>query len=223
MVNLVTYIYSDFANDISSTYEFRRSAAEFGYQITNVANKKRHVGNGEVLRLLYAAYKELSGPVIYADGADSFFLRAMVVPHDRILYSTEKAIWPPVEELKDAWEHHPKASHWAYLNGGGYAGPAELITEYFERYGLTKHLGDANGQWQQAVAYLRAKSDGFPIDLDQDCNEFQTIGFTAPEDFSCKQGILINNWTGTTPALIHGNGRTPMQWVYDLMPVQENA
>ena len=131
----------------------------------------------------------------------------MVVPHDRILYSTEKPFgrrWKNLKRMAD----HPKRSHWCYLNGGGYAGPAELIAEFFERYGLTNQPGDANGQWQQAEAYLRAKSDGFLIDLDQDCNEFQTIGFTDPEDFSCKQGILINNWTGTTLALIHGNGRT---------------
>jgi hypothetical protein len=78
------------------------------------------------------------------------------------------------------------------------------------------HAGDANGQWQQALAYLQAKADGFPIELDQYCLEFQTIGFTEPGDFHELPGTLFNNITGSKPAVIHGNGRTPMGWVYGL-------
>lgn len=217
---VVTYIYQDFANEVSSTYEFRRSAAAAGYEVINVAQQKHHVGNGEVLRLLYNAYRQLPAdqPVIYADGADSFFLRPLNVPTDRILYSTEKAIWPPVESLQKAWAEQEQLTHWPYLNGGGYCGPAGLLAEFFERFDLTNQPGDANGQWQQSLAYFAALAAGFPIELDQHCKEFQTIGFMSPKDFTTWPGFIENNFTGSRPGLIHGNGRTPMQWVYGLMP-----
>lgn len=211
-----TYIYQDFENDISSTHQLRASVARLGLELVNVADSPHHHGNGHVLRLLYQAYKEASGPIVYADGADSYFLRAPVVPTDHILYSTEKAIWPPVPELIEAWNEQPKETPWCYLNGGGYCGPAELIVAFFERYGLNSQPSEANGQWQQAQAYMQSIKDGFPIKLDQRCTEFQTIGFADPGDFSSENGILTNNRTGTQPAVIHGNGRTPMGWVYGI-------
>lgn len=214
-MTIITYIYQDFANNISSTHEFRRSVDLLGLPLVNVGETVgSHVGNGQVLRLLLNAYRELDGLVVYADGADSFFLRPVNVPSDRIIYSTEKAIWPPVPELIEAWAAQPKESYWCYLNGGGYCGPAKMLVEYFERYGLAGVPSEANGQWQQSAAYMKAKADGYPIELDQQCAEFQTIGFLADGDFSVENGVIKNNLTGTTPALFHGNGRTEMGWVY---------
>lgn len=215
-MKVVTYIHTPFEDSTSSTYKFMESAERHGYEVVNVGKPGGHVGNGEVLRMLYRAYKDLDEPVIYADGADSYFLRPLEVPENKILYSTEKQIWPPVESLRKAWADHPLLSPWAYLNGGGYCGPAQLIAEFFERYGLTTHDAGANGQWQQAQAYLQGIAEGFPVELDQHCTQFQTIGFTNDGDFQTAPGVLTNLITNTKPALIHGNGRTPMGWVYEI-------
>lgn len=227
---VVSYIYKGFANDVSSTFEFRRSVERLGLDLINVAETDRHVGNGEVLRLLHKAYKAIppDTPVVYSDGADSFFLRVPEVPTKAILYSTEKAIWPndtrypEVKAYVEGWNQHPGFTPWRYLNGGGYCGPAGLIVEFFERYGLISHPADANGQLQQGAAYLAALKE-FPIVLDQYCAQFQTIGFTEPGDFTVKGETLVNNITGTRPAVIHGNGRTAMGWVYEIMPAKEQA
>lgn len=221
-MNVVTYIWQDFANEISSTHKFRESVVRFDYDICNVAQEKHHVGNAAVLRLLYEHYKDMTGPVIYADGADTFFLSEVQVPDDKILYSTEKAIWPPSQKMHAAWAaFYPDAipTPWAYLNGGSYCGPAELIAEFFERYiipNLHSVTDDGQAQGVQAVAMMDAYNEGFPIMLDVFCQQFQTIAFTDPGDFSTHGGILVNNITGSKPALIHGNGRTPMGWIYDL-------
>lgn len=219
---VVTYIYEDFENEISSTRKFRESASRFNYDVLNVSKEKRHVGNAAVLRLLYEAYKQLSGPVIYADGADTFFLNTVQVPADKILYSTEKAVWPPSQKMHAAWaSFYPDAipTPWAYLNGGSYCGPAELIAEFFERYiipNLHSVTDDGQAQGVQAIAMMDAKHEGLPIELDVFCEQFQTIAFSDPGDFSTHGGVLVNNLTGSKPALIHGNGRTEMGWVYDL-------
>lgn len=212
----VTYIYSPFASAESSTYEFERSCRLHGIDLINAAEIGKHSGHGAAIRKLTEAYRSLDEPVVYADGADSFFLRPIEIPNDRILYSTEKACWEPVP---GHLEMYGEVSHvWAFLNGGGYCGPSQLLYEFFDRYGLNR-LPDDPGpvQYLQAKAYFQAKADGFPIDLDVLCTQFQTIAFSKPGDFSYHGATLYNNLAGSFPALIHGNGRTPMGHIYRLV------
>lgn len=236
-MKVITYIYQNFADAISSSHQFLRSCEAFGYEVINVAKENYHVGNGEVLRLLYETYKELDEPVCYADGGDSFFLRPINVPTDKILYSTEKNIWPQTKDMATAWGEYYSdeellqgrftnvpALAWPYLNGGGYCGPSKLIAEFFDKYGLNSlgEIGDAHSQRYQTFAFLRAIEDGFPIELDTQCREFQTIGFFRDTDFdlveTANRTHIRNELTGSEPALIHGNGRTAMGWVYECMP-----
>ena len=216
---IVTYIYKDFSNQDSSSFEFRRSVESLGIDLHNVATKNEHIGNGEVLRLLGEFYGSLPAdtPVIYADGADSFVFYEPVVPLNYVLYSTEKQVWPPTGELREAWAKYPELTPWRYLNGGGYAGPAGLLCEFFEIGGLSclGDIPDGQAQGAQARAFFAAKEKGFPVLLDYECTTFQTIGFMEPTDFEIVDGQIKNTITKTTPAIFHGNGRTPMGWVYN--------
>ena len=112
---------------------------------------------------------------------------------------------------------------------------------------INKYIGklpmNANCQLETMQAFIKAKKDGFPIELDYKCKLFQSIAFdpTKPDkgeeidrasfsihldnkgnpkytgtDFRIKDGLVINKMTKTTPAILHGNGGTPMQWVYQL-------
>ena len=238
---ILTYIYHDFADEISSTHEFRRSCAHFGYDVINVIEGQRYEGHAQVFRELYRVLCELpaSQPVVYADAADTFFLREINVPTDRILYSTEKAYWPPNETVGGQERYTHKKSRWCYLNGGAYCGPAGLLCEFYAKYGPAKYDGVANAQKMQHDAYFAALADGFPIELDQECSEFQSIAFEADDEFRVldfpkidkvtqwmvRGGVELevnhrigNNLTQTIPALIHGNGRTPMHHIYKLLP-----
>lgn len=235
-MKVITYIYQDFTDEKSSTHEFRRSVKHFGYSLTNVAKKPRHVGHANTLTEVAAAFRHASGPTMYADGADTFFVTPIVLPTDHMIYSTEKAVWPPTDAMKRAWESEPKETPWAYLNGGAYGGPAELVSEFLERYVLPKLdliIDDGHAQAIQALAYFQASRDGFPIKLDQKCEYFQSIAFASPDDFKLirteatrEDGtthepinpMIVNTITGTIPSLFHGNGREPMGWVYKTMP-----
>lgn len=231
---VLTYIYAPFENAVCSTFEFLRSCRAFDYEVVNAWQGKRHEGHAMTFKALEAALQDINGPVVYADGADSFFLREINVPTDRILYSTEKAYWEPIGGEE---RYTDKQTPWCYLNGGGWCGPAELVREFYKRYDLG-NLKTANAQMHQHDAYFAALADGFPIELDQFCTEFQTIAFD--EDFQkhgwsdhfsieTKHAIgslnreifieanLYNEYTKTYPALIHGNGQTPMHHIYKLL------
>jgi len=224
-MTIVTYIWKDFANEVSSSYEFRRSVAHFGYNLINVSEDGQKRNLGEVLKRLYEAFKTLppDEPAGYLDGADCFILRPFNFPNDRILYMTEKAIWPPTKEMHAFWHDHlqkyPTTSKWCYLNGGGYIGPAGLLCEFFEKTGLHQ-LGDiehAHSQANQAWCYAKFKDMGGPIYLDSDCRELQSTGFADPGELVADGPLVCNTVANTYPAVFHGNGRTPISWLYPLL------
>lgn len=209
---IITKIYEE--ND--QTRQMVSSFQNQGFEVAVISGK--HKGNGETLRELYECYKRASGgheTFCYSDGGDTYCQRPFEVPKDSILYSTEKALYP---ETAPKYPHNPKAGKWKYLNGGGYCGSLALMIEFMEKYGLTKHPGDANGQLEQHIAYLAAKADKFPIKLDTKCEIFQTTAFADEGELELEDGLVVNKITGSTPAIIHANGitRTPKEWPFKL-------
>ena len=224
---ILTAIYHEFWG----TQQFRKSVEPFGLEIYNVFPPNTpHKGNGFIYQYFYKAFLDLKDKyktVIYSDGADTFFQKVFVPPTDRIIYSVEKAIWPPASrfphlaELYKKYYDRPRFTNvpgpWLYLNGGNWCGPIDLLIEFYERYGLNQLTGDINGQKEQAEAFMKADEDGFPIEFDLKCEYFQTTAFENQGDFSLAEDgkSLVNNLTGTTPCILHGNGRTNMEAIYE--------
>jgi hypothetical protein len=131
---------------------------------------------------------------------------------------------------------------WRYLNNGGYGGSLALMLEFVDKY-IGKLPMQANCQLETMQAFIKAKKDGFPIELDYGCELFQTIAFDPAKppkgkkidkasysihqdmngkpkytgtDFMIRKGKVVNKLTKSTPAILHGNGTTPMQWIYQL-------
>lgn len=220
---VVTSIYSEFWG----TEQFRKSCEMVGFPVHNAWNRQEFTGNGDVMQCLYEAYVELKDKyeyAIYSDGADTFFTKSFQPPSNAIVYSTEKQVWPNAPDLIARYEDYYKDkqqiveySPWLYLNGGNCCGPTELLVEFYERYGLSTQSGDVNGQRELSEAFLQAKKDKFPIYLDYECKYFQTTGFESEGDFRLAEDgkSIINNITGSRPAVLHGNGRTDMQQIYD--------
>lgn len=224
---IITSVYQEFWG----TEQFRRSVDRIGGHLINAFRGNHFTGNGDVIKNIYLSLLEMAGLykyAIYSDGADSFFVKSFTPPDGVVIYSAEKAIWPPRPDLSK--EYPPCETPWKYLNGGGYCGEVGLLIEFFDRYGLSKLTGEVNGQLQQAQAFLQAKKDGFPIELDTKCEYFQTTGFEDPGDFKVvmereydewpkikySEPIIVNNKTGAVPCVLHGNGRTGMDWIYNL-------
>lgn len=198
---IITKIYEQTPQTKTMVQSFKNQ----GYEVAVLGG--RHYGNGSTMKELYECYKRaLTGheTFCYSDGGDTYCQRTFEVPNDKIIYSTEKALYPntsPDYSFKGE-------TQWKYLNGGGYCGSLKLIVEFFEKYGLTNLPSEANGQKEQHEAFLKAKKDGFPIELDYNCNIFQSIAFMDGNEFEVKDGLVINKITGSTPAIIHANGRT---------------
>ena len=220
---VLTSIYHEFWG----TEEFRKSCARFNLPVRNAwPQSALFTGHGTTFKYLYSALLDLAIDheyVIYADGADSLFVKDVDVPEDHLLYSTEKAIWPPTPEMQNMWNEHydrvmmiPFPSFWAwkYLNGGGWCGPIKLALQFFREYGLIDYTGDINGQREQAIGFVKAHHKGFPIRLDTHCKIFQTTGFEHPGDFDIDENGFKNLITGTYPSILHGNGRTDMSRWY---------
>lgn len=229
---VVTSIYREFWG----TKEFRKSVERTGLPLHNAFKGHKFTGNGDVIRNIYEALLELRDKykyAIYSDGADSYFIKSFTPPDGYILYSTEKAIWPPTAEMQGKWKYFWNSEElradavpetpWKYLNGGGYCGEIDLLIKFFEKYGLDKLEGDVNGQKEQSDAFITARHDRFPIFLDTLCRFFQTTGFEEEGDFEMgtvrrSNGtitkIFANAVTGTMPYVLHGNGRTDMRSIY---------
>jgi hypothetical protein len=232
---VLTSIYSEFWG----THEFKKSCERVGLPVHNAwKTPGRFTGHADTFRYDYEALLELDKSykfAIYADGADSLFLKSFKVPSHCMIYSCEKAIWPPTQQMNEAWASYYDSigypslqgfkdplttihtnSPWKYLNGGGWCGPIPILIEFFQRYGLNKLKGDINGQDYQALAFLKAQKEGFPIFLDTQCQFFQTTGFEHQDDFEIdpETKTFRNKITGFHPSILHGNGRTDMTHLY---------
>lgn len=198
---VISYSYSE----TPGSKRMRESVAQQGYELAMLKTVDSPV---KVMKELYECYKRaVTGHelMVYSDAADTYFQRRINVPTDYILYSTEKQCFPYPEMSKEFTAGSP----WKYLNNGNYCGPLKLVIEFFERYNL--HSITDNAQASAQRAYLAAKKEGFPIALDWMCTEFQSVAFEAPGEFEMKGGKLYNKITQTTPAILHGNGLTPLE------------
>jgi hypothetical protein len=208
---IITSIYSNTVQ----TGKMMKSCKDAGVPVHNAFRGRRFTGNGDVIRYVYEAllyFKNKYKYAIYSDGGDTYITRKFTPPDNIVVYSAEKACYP---HPSMAEKYPVPRTVWRFLNGGNYCGPIPLLIEFFEKYGLSKFKGDINGQHEQMIAYLKALEDGFPIILDEECVYFQTIAFAEPTDFSITEQGIRNNITNTHPYIFHGNGRTPMDWIYD--------
>lgn len=199
---VITYIFKD----TDGTRRMAESVAKQGYDLGVVRTDDNPA---TVIRELYECYKRaVTGHdlIIYADAADTYFQKPLKVPEDHILYSTEKACYPFPDW---ASRYQPVKSRWKFLNGGGCCGPTKLLVEFYDRYNLHS-IGATNPQAALMEAYFKAVEEGFPIKLDTSCKQFQSIAFEDPDEFEMKDGLLRNRITKAIPAVLHGNGLTPL-------------
>jgi len=226
---ILTYLHTPFWG----SEQFYKSTERIGipvYNAWNLAEYKNTVGC--IMTMLYKGLlhlkKEGYTHVIYSDAADTYFLKSFE-PGDSLLISAEKACFPDGELA----EVYPKTlTPWKYVNAGNWCGPIDFAIEFFERYKLNSHQGKhANGQREWHHAFLQSQKDNLNIHLDYQCLFMQSIAFEDPGDFSIlidrklqewptvvnDYPKIINNITKSQPCVFHGNGRTNMDWIYNLI------
>jgi hypothetical protein len=154
-----------------------------------------------------AAIESLEAEVIcYTDAFDSFTTkesdnildayRAFSAP---IVVQSEKGCWPD-ENLAAEWEvKRPVNGPWRYLCAGGWIG---------RRSSLINLLGEMltrRSEWREddQRAWTRAVLDDGKIEVDHDCEIFQSMYRGLPGEISDAGQNLV---TGTWPAIFHFNG-----------------
>jgi hypothetical protein len=127
-----------------------------------------------------------------------------------ITFNAEHMCWPYTE-----WStEYPKIdSYWKYLNGGAAFVEKNAFIKMFEAHPI-KDID--NDQEVLGRIYLDHRNE-FDMHLDTNCDVFQSIAFEKPNEFSYNDQRLINNITKTIPVIIHGNGRTDMTKIYNLL------
>lgn len=168
----------------------------------------------------------------FADAYDVIVLGGMEealskLPHDRITFSCEKACWP--DASLERFYEPVEQGKWNYLNSGCYFAPRELFLALFD-YDMPAYATD--DQLWATNQYLFNESSG--IVLDRDCKVFQSYSFIEEGEFNHRHAIydeanntiikegagvkrLLNLKTDTEPVFIHGNGKTNMDKVIELL------
>lgn len=155
---------------------------------------------------------------VYSDAWDSFclatpaeVLRKMKGYWNNVIFSAECACYPHAHLA----EQYPNVkTPWKYLNGGSWICTNENFRKMVDRCATTV---DENDQVYSTNLFLNHNQDGL-IKLDYSCALFQTTAFEAPEYFTLGKGRILNNLTNQKPCFAHGNGHTPMEKIYQLIP-----
>jgi hypothetical protein len=193
-----------------------------GIDLVILGKKSRWKGFGTKIILLQQYLKLLAGYThfIFVDAYDVIFLDGLeniekiydARFQDQIVFSTEKNCWPD-PTLANSYPENE--SLYKYLNSGSYMAPIEkflnLLKEYSVGYADDDQLFFTN-------VFLKGN-----ITLDYNCEIFQCYSFIAEGEFEYKSGRLINKNTGTEPSIIHGNGRTDMTKIIDLLDDEYNS
>jgi len=149
---------------------------------------------------------------IYTDAWDTFVLRnseGLIVP-DGLFISAEKACYPHTDK---ASLYPENKSLWKYVNGGGWAGDIQTFIDVYEAHPPTNELND-----QVWLTDIFLKGIG---QLDYNCDLFQTMAFYNESEITLYDGLLTNRITNTIPYFIHGNGHTPIPFIYNLLPMAD--
>jgi hypothetical protein len=195
--------------------QLKRSLDRFGWDYEFLDGKYVAFGSKMVRAYEYAKQTDCTHLFI-VDAYDVFVLGTMAEAVNKIadtgcvLFNSEKAAWPYSEW---AVEYPETSSRWKYLNGGAAFVDVKRFIQMFEENPI-EHKD--NDQVNLARIYLD-KRDQYNMKLDTNCEVFQSIAFKADDDFTIEKNRIINNITGSFPTIIHGNGKTKMDWVYKLV------
>lgn len=201
-------------SDISKCYQLKRSLMHFGWDFHIIEHEWKGFGGKIIETYNYLKANPDITHFFYSDAWDTFVLGTMeeaigkLASLEVIFFGTEKACYPHPEK---ADKYPERNSPWKYLNGGVWFAPADLFCKMVES---AFPANDVNDQAWFTDRFL----EGY-INLNYSCDIFQTIAFTATEEVVADGERLLNTILGTKPIFIHGNGHTPMDQVYDLLPV----
>ena len=128
---------------------------------------------------------------------------------NKMLVSCEKACWPD-SSLADKYGEY--WSEWKYVNSGLYYAPRDVFIKVFESSPPEYHNDD-----QLWLTNMYLNQSGDDIKTDSHCMLFQSYSHISEDDFGYENNRLQNLKTLTQPIFVHGNGRTDMTLIDQLL------
>ena len=202
MIKLITT-----ASDISKTQTLQESLNKNSWDYEILIHNWEGFGGKILETYRYLKNNQDIKYFFYTDSYDTIVTSTMnealtrIKNNDKILLSAERACYPHPEKA----ERYPyNESPWHFVNGGGWFCNSDLFCKSVEANGLQVH--DVDQVWFTDL-FLNNPSY---VELDYNCDLFQTIAFCPESDFDIKEGRIRNTVTNTYPIFIHGNGHTPL-------------
>jgi hypothetical protein len=156
--------------------------------------------DGETIVLVCDAYD-----VLPINGITNDILLQKIISEfdlDKITFNAEKNCYPNTSLEK----YYPNVgSIWKYLNAGLYVGKVKNIIRMVES-ALPKMMGVID----QEIFSIMYLNNDLNIEIDYTCKVFQTLYMIEDNDLTIDNDKIINNKTGGTPLLLHGNGKSPL-------------
>jgi hypothetical protein len=186
--------------------QFKRSLDAFGWDYEILSHN--YVAYGSKMRNAYEYAKKTDCTHLFiSDAYDVLVLGTMqqalnrIQDKDVMLFNAEKGCYPYPEK---ATLYPNQSAKFPYLNGGLCFVSVPLFIEMFE----ANPIADSdNDQANLTDLFLGGK---YKLQLDYDCKIFQSIAFCDPYEI------------GNNSIFYHGNGGTPMQYIYDRLPYTLN-
>jgi hypothetical protein len=129
---------------------------------------------------------------------------------DKMVFSAERGCWPIPEHNV---HYKPILDHgFNYLNSGLYYSPKDKFLSVMSK-NPPQYADD--DQLYFTTEYLF--NDNKDIVLDQNCEVFQSYSFIEDDDYWYGNTYVRNLKTGTMPCIFHGNGKSDMTKLYELI------
>lgn len=190
------------------------SAQKFNWDISVICTEWKGFGTKLIETYNYFKQNPDVKELIFVDAYDVLILSTpqeveeKIQDRSKMLISVEAGCWPD-SSLADKY---PKTEHKCkYINSGSYYTPSKLFMDMFE---ANPPIYTDDDQLYLSLEWLNNPSIGL---LDYDCKIFQSYSFIGEGEFGYNNGRLQNLKTGSQPIFIHGNGKTCMKNVLDLI------
>ncbi len=193
-------------SDISKTEVLQRSLKKHGWDYHIIEHEWRGFGDKILKTYEYLKANPYITHFFYSDAYDTIVVNTMeyaltcIQNMDGIIISGERGCYPH----PDKESLYPKNdSPWHFVNGGGWFCHAKTFIELVDANPLTCDTVDQ--VWFTDLFLNNPKL----VEIDYQCEVFQTVGFCPETDFDIKI-YVTNNLTRSWPTFIHGNGHTPL-------------
>lgn len=215
-VKLLT-VCTDPSNEALQALKYSLDTFKYDYEVL-VAPEWRGFGTKLLTVYEYILSSDIDA-FIFCDAYDCFAIGSMnecletiqkKYGLDKMVASSERGCWPEGSYEK---YYDPILEHgYNYLNSGLYYCPRQVFIDLMEE---KMPLYSTDDQLYFTDHYLFNENSN--IVLDQNCEVFQCYSFIGEGDYYYSDRLLHNLKTKTMPIIIHGNGKEPLEKIYNLL------